>query len=219
MGPQANWVSEGPDTMQLEAVLSSGLHDGLHEDEIEDLKGRGVSVPRKTVVRSDPAIGQLAAPELGKLNSNDAKSWFAQHYPKLQPQDLAEFYRESYQAPEPPVRSGSVDAFDTYRRLLAAHVKNANINEDVEPASKPEPGSNNLRIAPEMLAHHRAVSISRRDNGLPRTSIIALLTFFSLVFGGFVGKGIANSDDLVKFVSIENAVTRLQTLLPTVLRQ
>jgi hypothetical protein len=219
MGQLATWVSEGPDTMQLEAVLSGGLHDELHEDEIEDMRRRGVAVPKPSVVRSQDSITGSLPVAVSKTVVPDTKNWFAQYYPKLQPQDLAEFYRERYLAPEAPIRSGSVDAFDKYRKLLAARVKNANINDDLAPEMAENTRQKNLNIAPEMLAHHRAVAITRRDNGLPRTSIIALLTCFSLAFGGIVGMGIANSDELSGMLSVKNAAIRLQTLLPAALRK
>ncbi len=225
MGAPASWDIGGPDTMQLEAVLASGLHDGLHEDEIEDLRSRGVALPAAMHVGGPlksamTPVEQHAAPR--QIDFDDAQSWFSQNYPKLKPADLASFYREKYLQIDAPVRTGSIGDFDKYRQLLADRVRNANLADDValldleaivEPTAQQA-----LQIAPEVIARHRSAQSAPRDSTFLRTSIIAILTCFSLLLGGGVGLGLANGDGVLDMFNTQNALVRIQSLLPVTLR-
>jgi hypothetical protein len=194
-------IGEGPDSVELEAVLASGLHDGLHEDEIEDMRRMGLAAPANS---ARPA-----------QKTSTAIDWFAQNYPKLKPEDLAEFYRENFGATDTPIKTGTVDAFGSYRKLLAARVLNANVPLHAEPASEPQV----LHIQADQADRHRSLMTSRRDHGLPRTWLIAVLTCFSLVAGGIIGMGLASDDGISGFISRAQAASQIDALLPALLRK
>jgi hypothetical protein len=151
-----NWVASDPEVLRLEDVLNSGLHDDLHEDEIEDLQMHGKIVGRATArdiaqiypkSRVAPPIARNAAPVQIPLPDRTvgerqdqltrksrvpaalvADEWFNQNYPKLKPEDLADHYRKNVLAMPPrPVSAGEPRGFDNYRNLLKAHVVNSNI--------------------------------------------------------------------------------------------
>jgi hypothetical protein len=155
-----NWVASDPEPLRLEDVLKSGLHDDLHEDDIEDLQLHGRVIGRAAARDVDqirrelqpvqalrPSILSLERSEVSRKRSRVpsaevADEWFNHNYPKLKPEDLADHYRRNVlspsqdPAPARPAISANPPGFDAYRNLLKAHVVNSNVayENDVDPA-------------------------------------------------------------------------------------
>ncbi len=221
---KSRWLEDGPDTQDLAVVLASGLHDGIHEDQIEDMQMQRVvgaqhgaqrapqflsanrvepTLPRPVVARAPMAARVPAAsPKI------DARDWFESYYPKLQPQDLADFYRKKYSRSEAPVIGGGPAAFETYKRLLADRVKGQDIadrpvaelplvvHKIPTPLAAVQPLAA-LSVPPLTVAPDKKQAAERN---FPNTGMIAVLAVAFLLFGGLLGIELANPGEIGRMV-------------------
>jgi hypothetical protein len=231
---KASWISDGPDRLELEAVLASGLHDGLHEDDIEDMQmqrvaGTAVRVAqhapqnveiRPVVVRQLPPRFQNEVPQTEERVR--ARDWFANYYPKLKPEDLADFYRTKYLRSEAPVLGGTPEIFETYKRMIAERIKGESL-ADAPAASElisPVMAQPRLSIvATDLRSPLMAVEVPVRGRALPRTNIMAILSGFAIFLGGLLGMEMASSGELSKLLVAKASATEIVSILPAFITQ
>lgn len=227
MDMRSRWINDGPDTFELEAVLASGLHDGIHEDQLEEmgLKGKaaraaGAAMPaQSTTFATAPVVQRTGAVQASAAPHRNA-DWFSQNYPKLQPADLADYYREKYLKVHVPVRTGTHDGFQKLRALLAEHVHNSNVLE--EPTTNRPLGSSNLGSSEDADLTARQSDVTRyvpnhfmdASPGMPRVSHVVMMTLAALVVGGLVGLGIAKPEGLGSLLRLQATSAQIQALVP-----
>ncbi len=237
MESQARWINDGPDTLELEAVLSGGLHDGIHEDQLEEMGLRGGTVALASRTGRPAAIAsiQAAAPTLRSMRpepksspaSDAAADWFRQNYPKLKPNDLADYYREKYLKVHVPVRTGTHDGFMQLRNMLAQHVQNSNALDEQSMESRPAkvtvsapvanpPIKEELALPPQLdLTAYRPETSQRPVRSVaPRTSSIVLMTMGALVLGALVGLGLANPPQMDTLLNPDLSSASVQAWIP-----
>jgi hypothetical protein len=233
MESRARWISEGPDTFELEAVLASGLHDGIHEDDLEEMAFRGQAVSTAAAVlppKKSRPTARVAETEPRALAASAAATtadWFKAHYPKLQPADLADYYREKYLKIHVPVRTGTSDGFKQFREMLGQHVRNSNVLDDaqtkpvvtepVKPVQKVEDADEfalppQLEITSEMFMQ-RPLPVMQHPVA-PRMFSVVMLTLGALVIGGLIGLGLANPSGLTGLLAADGSGAQIKAWIP-----
>jgi hypothetical protein len=271
MQMQTKWVTPDPSDVRLMDVLNSGLHDELHEDELEDLRVHGKIMSQSSIRQQMterrrqrympdafpvPVPFDIAATSPVESSAVLADVWFKHNYPKLKPEDLADYYRQhqlDQYAPVVAARGGQIDDyfFQTQRSAVNANVKSVAAKpalvapaeiaaskpgaQDVTiraPTPKPvpilkvptNPAKLNLDLPPQLVLTPTALQQHHQplprpvDNGLPKTSVIAMLTMFALVIGGCVGMGVAHPDRVASLLSAKAVLTKVETLFSPSLR-